>query len=536
MGRSEVQKFVRSDPGTALKCVIADDGGITLTLGTLFVSEEDAAGLSRSPADIPEALVVSPHGQCVVETVETLNVPPGVAAFVYPRASLGRVGLLILSPHVSGSFIGPVRMRIVNLSDTTIHLEIGMRLAELYLYDEDENRRKEEQLAAGYEAIDRAPKWDSRPPESGTSVCFTVPSQAEFTWLNEGGVKNLLLYFDEVCLIGWRVGPESADAPYRALLDKFELPPLVLHNVPVARRYNGPIFFEEDEGMSSRVVLGLDMSHLAEMDLIIGKPAPSSDLEKYFEALTALSGIDYPALPGSAFVPLDQRLLLDLDSPPLGQALNHMAERGLLRTKRISRTGPVDFRLEVHPWLKHDIQILLDALLTTEPNWSAFWMGAPPTADRDSSSRPSRAEISPSFIHLTDATSVGIDLSGTPLVEVLEFKAEHRSKLDTYVRNVNAFAAVLSADGTRTEQLVKDRAAELRESVEELSRAMRKRWRPSLAEFTLTAAGTLGAAGGNTAATALSLLGAALSALPDPLPASPFHYLAQAKSRFPSGH
>lgn len=83
-------------------------------------------------------------------------------------------------------------------------------------------------------------------------------------------MKNFLLFFDEIHLVGWAAAGDRLIAKRRALVDEFDdrdpADPRTKYSAT-----KGPPFFEEDEGICDNFLLSTELSDLAAMGLVRGR-------------------------------------------------------------------------------------------------------------------------------------------------------------------------------------------------------------------------------------------------------------------------
>lgn len=76
--------------------------------------------------------VLKPHGFCLATTVEKVNLPKDIAAFVQGRSSIGRAGLSVQNAgFVDPGFTGHITLELKNETDFPIVLIPGYPVAQL---------------------------------------------------------------------------------------------------------------------------------------------------------------------------------------------------------------------------------------------------------------------------------------------------------------------------------------------------------------------------------------------------------------------
>lgn len=128
-----------------------------------------------------------------------------------------------------------------------------------------------------------------------------------------------------------------------------------------------------------------------------------------------------------------------------------------------------------------------------------------------------------------DIEPVGLDLSGVPLDDVLQFRDAHAAAHRAYMRDILGFMAELSrvADVGDREQLLVARRQDLADAAADLVRGSRRSLMKNLAAWSLGIVGGVWAvAAGDPLGIALSGLGLGIEAIPEvPTEASAYSYL-----------
>lgn len=130
-----------------------------------------------------------------------------------------------------------------------------------------------------------------------------------------------------------------------------------------------------------------------------------------------------------------------------------------------------------------------------------------------------------------DLESAGIDLTGVPVIEILDFRERHRKEFKTYAEDARRFAADLSlADTAEREALIIERREDLAEQALALRKAAWRRWRRPLARMGLGIAGASWAVErGDLTSAFLALSGGLLGGIPEDSPRSAYTYLLTAE-------
>ncbi len=81
-----------------------------------------------------EFVSIEPGKYYVVRSIEGLKTPLDVMPMVYPRGTLFRVGLLLLTNKADPGYEGPLAFGLKNLSDFPVQLQLGARIANIVFY------------------------------------------------------------------------------------------------------------------------------------------------------------------------------------------------------------------------------------------------------------------------------------------------------------------------------------------------------------------------------------------------------------------
>ena len=77
-------------------------------------------------------VVIHPHEFLLATTIETINLPNNLTAFVEGRSSIGRMGLFIQNAGwVDPGFCGKITLELFNASDVPILMKEGTRIGQL---------------------------------------------------------------------------------------------------------------------------------------------------------------------------------------------------------------------------------------------------------------------------------------------------------------------------------------------------------------------------------------------------------------------
>jgi dCTP deaminase len=131
------------------------NASVDLRLGPDFIVTRRATGLAAfDPARVDEishrireyqdyvrrplgsAFYLHPGEFAVARTLEYVTVPKTIAGRVDGRSSWGRLGLVIqTAPLIEPMFSGTVTLELANIGTVPIVLYVGLRIAQLMLYD-----------------------------------------------------------------------------------------------------------------------------------------------------------------------------------------------------------------------------------------------------------------------------------------------------------------------------------------------------------------------------------------------------------------
>ena len=290
---------------------------------------------------------------------------------------------------------------------------------------------------------------DSELPE----IAYYYP---EPFWRSGEWVKNLLLFFDGVSLL----------IPKYMKADRHEI---------LERHIAGPL---EDQGLL----------HVLEPEKLVDARAT----KRLYSAVTSLldSGAFQPLTEDkkSAFAAISYSRVGGFGDPRLADELiKRLKKLGLALDTEDGASVPI------HPLLRQVILALLSQIL--RPQGRNLGLDLAPATDQPSliraleeligfSVRPSVASIVAS-----DLETVGVDLTGTPIDEVLDFRSQHQFEYRQYARSVRRFVRDVSLmNSEERAEAEDDRRAEIENLARDLKRASQKAWRKP-ATFGFAAAG-----------------------------------------------
>lgn len=99
--------------------------------GFLGIEERKTAEgrLIASAKSKNKKVIIKPKDYFLISTMEELKMPADLFATIYPRSTLFRSGLLLLSGKVSPGYWGKLTFGLTNLGQATFEIEIGARIA-----------------------------------------------------------------------------------------------------------------------------------------------------------------------------------------------------------------------------------------------------------------------------------------------------------------------------------------------------------------------------------------------------------------------
>lgn len=99
-----------------------------LRIGTIFKDK-------KVIKDTEEQLSIEPGEIINLFTLEEVNLPPNVAATVYPINSQSSRGLLVLNPgHIDPGYHGPITVKAINLRRVTLPINRGKKILTIIFY------------------------------------------------------------------------------------------------------------------------------------------------------------------------------------------------------------------------------------------------------------------------------------------------------------------------------------------------------------------------------------------------------------------
>lgn len=141
-------------------------GSVDVRLGTEFILMKRSA---RGPIDpmameeplqdyqervqveVGDKMILHPNQLVLGVTLEFLQVPPDLLAYVIGRSSWGRLGLIVATAvMVSPGYRGSLTLELANLGDTPVYLYPGTRVAQLVFHTLDDSTEAYSQRGGKY--------------------------------------------------------------------------------------------------------------------------------------------------------------------------------------------------------------------------------------------------------------------------------------------------------------------------------------------------------------------------------------------------
>ena len=81
--------------------------------------------------DPQDYLTVKPHEYYLVQTIESVNISSDLMSIVFPRSSLFRAGLLLLTTKADPGYNGTLTFGMVNLTSFDVRIQMGARICNV---------------------------------------------------------------------------------------------------------------------------------------------------------------------------------------------------------------------------------------------------------------------------------------------------------------------------------------------------------------------------------------------------------------------
>lgn len=123
-----------------------EGAGIDLRIGELYEisgsgflgveerSTPKAKLIARYDSKRTQRVVLRPKVYYTMATVEEVNTPQDIFVLFYPRSTLYRSGVLLLSGNCSPGYHGKLTFGLINLRNVSFRLEMGARIAHAVFY------------------------------------------------------------------------------------------------------------------------------------------------------------------------------------------------------------------------------------------------------------------------------------------------------------------------------------------------------------------------------------------------------------------
>lgn len=206
-----------------------------------------------------------------------------------------------------------------------------------------------------------------------------------------------------------------------------------------------------------------------------------------------------------------------------------------LLNRGLARPSADGHSIPMHPLARSMVLVLLAQILRA--NGRSLGYDLCPTTDRQEVIDALRDLLSirdlptAGRVVSTDLTHVGVDLTGVPIDQILEFRRRHGDEYRKYARDVRALVRQLShlSEEERADSFA-DRRTDLSDRATDLARRSASYWRRPTA-FYLALLGAAAGLGGAPVAAALFAVGGAFAALGDTPPDSTGAYSYLFKAR-----
>ena len=281
---------------------------------------------------------------------------------------------------------------------------------------------------------------ESKSTQMSSEVAFYYPG---WLWRSDHAIKNLLLFFDGVALLV----PEYMKERLGSVVPEIANP----------LRDAGLLHILEPEKVVDRPATEQLADALAEV-------IASGALDSLGRKHTEFSALSYSRLGGYGDAELAEMIFEELKA------------RGLARDSQDGVSIPL------HPMVHSLVLVLLAQILV--PHGQRFGLTLAPATDRarltaaltELLSLPTVA--SAGNVVAVDLETVGVDLSGVPLDEVLSYRTENGNEYRAYRRAIRKFVRDLSllSDSDRAAAL-SDRKEEIGDLARDIMRSSTRAWR-----------------------------------------------------------
>ncbi len=137
LGHDEILSRVRSDKLIEnLEEKNIEGSGVDLRIDSLYCLSSDDAFIGISDRRIPKVnkldkFVLKPKCYYLFKTMERVNMPSDLVAFMFPRSSLFRCGISLRTAVIDPGYRGELTVGLFNESERDVRLEMGARVLQL---------------------------------------------------------------------------------------------------------------------------------------------------------------------------------------------------------------------------------------------------------------------------------------------------------------------------------------------------------------------------------------------------------------------
>ena len=83
----------------------------------------------------PKSFTIKPNEFYLMQTVEKVNLPDNIVSIPYPRSTLLRSGIWLLSTQVAPGYKGILTFGLKNIGPSPFKVEMGARVAHVIFYE-----------------------------------------------------------------------------------------------------------------------------------------------------------------------------------------------------------------------------------------------------------------------------------------------------------------------------------------------------------------------------------------------------------------
>lgn len=85
-----------------------------------------------------QTIYCEPHDVTLIDTGIHISIKPWQMAFVQPRSSTAKLGLLVVTGTIDAGYTGAIKIQVINYTDHPIVVKSGQRLAQLIVHNNAE--------------------------------------------------------------------------------------------------------------------------------------------------------------------------------------------------------------------------------------------------------------------------------------------------------------------------------------------------------------------------------------------------------------